>query len=1013
MIEDPFLGQVRDFINSPGGANTKEAISGKFFIGPNRAQKMVDALNTEIASAAKPSVAPINNTSATEQTNNIKNSSPAPATSSSGGSGKPPASAPPIATLPEDSSGQNNNTGKPAATSPKAKVRPRSPLKDVFNKLNKDLEKEGLKQKKTRPSILANLAEYSTMHKLAKEQRSLGNTEASRGILQDLYEPVGLPNKYLSDAEKEAKTVLRDRQTQKSQTKYLNQLKTNESVKTRDREISARLSEERSAKKSAQELESKTDDMFGGRARREQELEKASQLAADRKIKQDHLAKENAERSRIDRIKEPLKLNRERRKETLGARNDSTNDRLAEKSISRQNRQSLNKRLFGKTFNVSAMASMPSKTDLTNVGVKIKSPYTITNTAEQNLRKSAAPTIRELEVAERRKPKPGGIKGSTHSGKGGYSPKQSTTNMSGTKAPVTAPMTIASTIKQGEAFEKNKREAALKERIKARLGDKTKGGRRLQPTQSGDRGLDAVKKLGAPTFRPITSLHTQMTPSTDIARGFDGTAYPRPGTRSNIPFVSKYDRNFGQGPVPIYEEAKNGGTGGRLVGKSPSTVTTDLTQSTHYNEEQAATDRRDQATARAKNPNFKRVDPDADARTAAYLGLNTTIGSEKPIDDHLRLGGRGNKTKETVFTDNNTSKDDRAAASLENQKNNPLQSTSSRQVVPPAPDGPVQPVRTGVTNPSLGEMSDDFDRTNSAIKPLPSELAGISNLGEADANAYGRAYNQSLVNNRIGRKAGFEDLKINDITMTDRVTGKQIAGAALSNHTVASVAGYGSRSLTTGYGMGWGNAWRASRSEHAIRAISVVNPLSRGNISGALETLGRTTTLDRLKFKANPGAANRFAAAAAPAFATGTLAFGMYDNQDMGELATNFLLPAVAIPSARVGIALGGMITPAKTAKNFGVIRGLGLAGGAVGGFVAGAAAVIGVSAGIRDVTSNTSSIRSMSKKIATSEVFVQDNNSRQSLTARQMSLNKLSRSGLNDRALLLSNEAAQLKGVL
>lgn len=79
MIEDPFLGQARDFINLPEGANTKEAISGKFSIGLNRAQKMVDALNTEIASAAKPPVAPINNTSATEQTNNIKNSSPAPA----------------------------------------------------------------------------------------------------------------------------------------------------------------------------------------------------------------------------------------------------------------------------------------------------------------------------------------------------------------------------------------------------------------------------------------------------------------------------------------------------------------------------------------------------------------------------------------------------------------------------------------------------------------------------------------------------------------------------------------------------------------------------------------------------------------------------------------------------------------------------------------------------------------------------------------------------------------------
>lgn len=377
------------------------------------------------------------------------------------------------------------------------------------------------------------------------------------------------------------------------------------------------------------------------------------------------------------------------------------------------------------------------------------------------------------------------------------------------------------------------------------------------------------------------------------------------------------------------------------------------------------------------------------------------------------MGGRGNKNQETVFTDKNTSKADRAVASLENQKNNPLQSTSSRQVVPGAQNGPVQPVRTGVTNPSLDEMSDDFDRANSLVNPLAKELTGISNLDEADVNAYGRAYNQSLVNNRIGRKAGFEDLKINDITLANRQTGALIEGKALANHTALSVAGYGSRSLTSGYGMGWGNAWRASRSEHAIRAISVVNPLSYGNMSIVGEALGRTTTLDRLRFKANPSPMNRFSAAASPLFTGATLAYGMYDNQDIGELATILLLPAVALPSARVGIALGGMITPAKTAKNFGVIRGLGLAGGAVGGFVAGAAAVIGVSAGIRDVTSNTSSIRKMSKKIATQQVFVDDNNSRQSLTARQMSLNKLSRSGLNDRALLLSNEAAQLKGLL
>lgn len=437
----------------------------------------------------------------------------------------------------------------------------------------------------------------------------------------------------------------------------------------------------------------------------------------------------------------------------------------------------------------------------------------------------------------------------------------------------------------------------------------------------------------------------------------------------------------------------------------------DITESTHYNKEQDAKDHREQAAVRASDPNFKRFDPAADARVAAVMGLNTTIGSEDKIQSHLDLGGRG---EQAIPTSNEVTTAGKNGINQANQVNNPLASTSSRSVLPPIYTNPeTDGIRTGVTNPSLEEMSNDFDRTNSAIKPLAPELAGISNLGEKDANALGRAYNQSLINNRIGKRAGFEDLEINDLNKVDGKTGEIIAGKALSNHTTASVLGYGGRSITSGYGMGWGNAWRASRKDHAIRAVSVINPLSFGNMSIAGEALGFTTTLDQLKFKANPSVINRIAAAAPPLFAGGTVAYGMYDNQDLGELTTNLLLPAVALPSARVGIAIGGMVTPAKTAKNLGVIRGLGLAGGAVGGFVVGAAAVMAASGGIRDINSNTSSMRSMSKKIATSEIYVQDNNSRQSLTARQISLNKLARSGLNDRALLLSNEAASLKGIL
>lgn len=283
--------------------------------------------------------------------------------------------------------------------------------------------------------------------------------------------------------------------------------------------------------------------------------------------------------------------------------------------------------------------------------------------------------------------------------------------------------------------------------------------------------------------------------------------------------------------------------------------------------------------------------------------------------------------------------------------------------------------------------------------PFPTQLTGINNLEGSDLDAFKAAYNQDLELNRIGKQAGFVDLKDSDIysDMTPKSTDPW--------------AGSNQRSLTHGYGMGWGNMWRASAKDNAKRAMTVVNPLSRGNMSLMGEQLGRVSTRDMLAFKANPTIMNRLGITAAPAFATGFVGYGMYDNQDIGEIVSTLAIPTLALPGARAGLAIGSALTPAKTA--FGILRAGGMAVGASVGFVTGASVALAATAGISDITSNESSIRKFASKMAKTEFLVPEVNSRQSLTARQMVLNKLSKSGLNDRALLLGNEAAALGGYL
>lgn len=313
---------------------------------------------------------------------------------------------------------------------------------------------------------------------------------------------------------------------------------------------------------------------------------------------------------------------------------------------------------------------------------------------------------------------------------------------------------------------------------------------------------------------------------------------------------------------------------------------------------------------------------------------------------------------------------------------------------------------------------------------LPKQLKGVGNLdNETDLFKFRAAYDQDLMNDRLGKRANYVNLTNEDIFQSS-IRNTDIGNGGMLNAATMNAAdtGYGMkqhllhsgtlsaanpRSLKYGYGMGWGNAWRATRAEHLYRATAVINPLSRGNLSTMGEMLGRVSTRDRLNFAANPSLMNRFMNVIQPAAVTGLLGYGMIQMQDPGELLTNFAAPAAAIYGGRVGLAMGAMITPAKTAANWGLLRGAGMALGSALGFTAGLTAASLVGMGLSSATSNDSSIRKFANSLNKTEIYTPQFDNRQTLTARQQALHKLSKSGLNDRALLLGNEASALRGLI
>ena len=237
---------------------------------------------------------------------------------------------------------------------------------------------------------------------------------------------------------------------------------------------------------------------------------------------------------------------------------------------------------------------------------------------------------------------------------------------------------------------------------------------------------------------------------------------------------------------------------------------------------------------------------------------------------------------------------------------------------------------------------------------------------------------------------------------------------------------------SSGYGLGFSNYMKASRTELGARGLSFAVGVGGGE--ALMNSFGVMTEGQKAVLKAS-GQRGLLSKLMTPGMqAVGatyaSLMFTALSGGDVDEFVTNQLSYAAGLQGWRVGSSFGGMlgkerlvqggvkttgsvVNGIKSGVKTGITRGaLGFLGGATG-FAIGMAAVQSASWAIKDLSSNRSTIRKIAKDYTTRTSHIDTGYTKQSLTAKQMALSKLAKSGLNDRAMLLGNEARTMKGLM
>lgn len=231
---------------------------------------------------------------------------------------------------------------------------------------------------------------------------------------------------------------------------------------------------------------------------------------------------------------------------------------------------------------------------------------------------------------------------------------------------------------------------------------------------------------------------------------------------------------------------------------------------------------------------------------------------------------------------------------------------------------------------------------------------------------------------------------------------------------------------TNGYGLGFSNYRQASRAELLGRGSSFL--LGVGSGEAILNSFGVMTATQKALLKRETSTFKKLMSAGVQTKigAIVSAGFVMADDGDIGDFVSNQLSYAAGLQGWRVGTTMGAIHKPGSQgsigknglatslSKNGSLGIGRSVTGflGGVTGFALGTAAIQGASWVLSDMTSNRSTIRQIAKDFSKPSTMSTAEN-RKTLTARQKTADKLSKSGLNDRSMLLGNEARILKNAI
>lgn len=195
----------------------------------------------------------------------------------------------------------------------------------------------------------------------------------------------------------------------------------------------------------------------------------------------------------------------------------------------------------------------------------------------------------------------------------------------------------------------------------------------------------------------------------------------------------------------------------------------------------------------------------------------------------------------------------------------------------------------------------------------------------------------------------------------------------------------------------------AKSGDHLRRAAAFTNPFSKKAWGMQKENVLNSVGLLTSEQKRIGGLMNKVIGATGAGFIGYTMLTGgrMEDAASMSLSGVGFL--AGLRPAKEVGHGI---------AKAFGAGRMGSYGAGLITGGVVGAA--VGLTLGaIPYAADNNNAVQKFASSVNKPTMFNEVSNSRDSLTQRQKMIQKLSKSGLNDRGQLLGNESLIIRGIL